>query len=182
MIALAALSRKLAGPALLILAVTLSACTVRPLYSTTASGAPLQVELASISVLPVDDRLSQIARNELVFAFGNGASPANPAYELSLVANAAGGGLNITAPGNEASTIVRVTIRYTLMDIATGEVIRNGTASAETRYQRSNSAFANERARQDAEERAAIAAADTVRLQISAALATYVAPVPLANP
>ncbi len=180
MIALATLTRRLAGPALIALVVTLSACTVRPLYSTTASGAPLQAELASISVLPVDDRLSQIARNELVFAFGNGATPANPAYELSIVASAGGGGLNITAPGNEASTIVSVSIRYTLMDIATGEVIRSGSASAETRYQASNSAFANVRAREDAQERATIAAADTVRLQISAALATYVPPPPLA--
>ncbi len=66
MIALAALARRLAGPTLLALAVTLSACTVKPLYSTTASGTPLQAELASVSVLPVDDHLSQIARNELM--------------------------------------------------------------------------------------------------------------------
>ncbi len=99
---------------------------------------------------------------------------------MSLVANAGGGNLNITAPGNEASTIVSVTIRYTLMDIASGHVVRSGSASAETRYQQSNSAFANVRARENAQERAAIAAADTVRLQISAALATYVPPPPTA--
>jgi LPS-assembly lipoprotein len=170
--AFAAASRRLTGPILLALAVMLSACTIRPLYSTTASGSSLQAELASISVLPVDDRLSQIVRNELVADFNNGAAPANPAYEMSLVATAGGGGLNIIAPNNTASTIVRVTVRYTLIEIATGTVIKSGSALADTRYQQSNSAFANLRAREDAQQRAAIAAADQVRLEVSAALAT----------
>ncbi len=172
MFALATAPRRLVGPILLALAVGLSACTIQPLYSTTAAGTSLQSELAQISVLPVDDRLSQIVRNELTFDFSNGAAVANPAYEMSVVATAGGGGLNVTAPGNTASSIVRVTVRYTLMEIATGTVIKSGSASAETRYQQSNSAFANLQAREDAQQRAAIAASDLVRLQISGALAT----------
>jgi len=172
--AIAAASRRLLGPAVLAAGLSLSACTITPLYSPTTSGAPLQSELAAISIPPVTDRTSQIVRNELLFAFTGGGDAAAPRYELSLRASAGGGGLNITAPGNVASSIVRVTVNYTLIDIATGAVIADSSASAETRYEVSNQAFANLRAETNAEERAAIAAAETVRLQISAALATYV--------
>ncbi len=171
MLGLAAFSRSLAGPALLAMGLGLSACTVTPLYSTTPSGSTLQAELAAISVLPVSDRVSQIVRNELVFVFTGGGLPAEPIYELSLAASAGGGGLSIVAPGNVASTIVRVTVRYTLVELATGSAIHTGTVSAETRFQQSNQAFANLRARSEAEERAAVAAADLARVEISSALA-----------
>jgi LPS-assembly lipoprotein len=162
------------APALLAAGLGLSACTITPLYSTAPMGSPLQQELAAISILPVTDRTSQIVRNELSFLFTGGGEAAEPKYELSVRGTTGGGGLNITAPGNVASSIVTVTVRYTLINLDTGEVIKNGTASAETRYQVSNQAFANLRAREDAEEKAAIAAAETVRVQISAALASYV--------
>ena len=168
MFALAASSRRLAGPIVLALAAGLSACTVQPLYSTTVSGAALTTELAAISILPASDRLTQIVRNELLFAFASGATPR---YELSLSADASGGGVNVTAPGNIASSIVQVTVRYTLLDIASGEVIESGSSMAETRYQLSNQAFANLRSKEDAEQRAAIAAAEMVRLEIASALA-----------
>lgn len=170
--------RTLVGPLLLTAGLALSACTVTPLYSAAPSGVPLQSELAAVSIPPVTDRTSQIVRNELLFAFTGGGAAAPPRYELSIRASAGGGGLNITAPGNVASSIVTVTVRYTLIDIATGDVIENSSARGETRYQVSNQAFANLRAKANAEERAAIAAAETVRLQISLALATYVPPPP----
>lgn len=159
------------GVAAILLGFLLSACTVQPLYGPTASGTELNSELAAISVLPADDRLSQIARNELMFAFNGGRDPAFPVYVLSVTASSEGSGLNITAPGNIASSIVRVTLRYTLLDAATGDVIDNGAVTAETRYQRSNQAFANLRSREDAEERAAIAAAEMARLRIASAIA-----------
>lgn len=171
---LAAATRKLTVPALMAVGFALSACTIQPLYSAAPQGVPLQQELAAISILPVNDRTAQIVRNELLFAFTGGGASAAPRYELSISASTGGGGLNITAPGNVASTVVAVTVRYSLVDIATGAVIENGSASAETRFQQSNQAFANVRARTDAEDRAATAAADQVRVRISAALATYV--------
>ena len=171
MFGLAATSRKLAGPVLLAIGLGLSACTITPLYSAAPSGSTLQAELAAVSVLPVGDRMSQVVRNELIFVFTGGGLPAPPIYELSIVAVAGGGGLNITAPGNVASTIVSVTVRYSLVEIAKAGVVESGVVRAETRFQQSNQAFANLRARSDAEERAAIAAADLVRLEVSSALA-----------
>jgi LPS-assembly lipoprotein len=66
---------------------------------------------------------------------------------------------------------VTVIVRYTLVEIAGGATVDGGTVSVETRYIRSNSAFANVRAEQDAEQRAAVEAARQLALDIAAALA-----------
>jgi hypothetical protein len=66
---------------------------------------------------------------------------------------------------------VTVTVRYTLREIESGEVVANGSTSATTNYQTSNQAFANLRAREDAEARAASAAAETVRVEVAGVLA-----------
>lgn len=163
--------RTLLAPAVITLALGLSACTVTPLYSSAPAGTTLQAELAAISVLPASDRLTQIARRELNFAFTGGNEPVAPLYELSLQADVGGGGLNPTAPGNVGTTALSVSLRFTLVEIATGQVIETGRPRAYTRYQGTNQASADMLARRDAEERATIEAAEMVRLQIASALA-----------
>jgi hypothetical protein len=54
-----------------------------------------------------------------------------------------------------------------------GASIASGSASADTSYRISNQAFATLRAIEDAESRAARAAADSARLEIAAALALW---------
>ncbi len=148
----------------------LSACTATPLYSGSPAGTGVRAELAAISVLPASDRVGQLVRNELIFAFNGGALPTAPLYELSLDVTTSGGGLNLADPA-ELSAGVTVTIRYSLAEIASGTMIDSGTLSVATRYNRSNSAFANARAEQDAEQRAAVEAALQLALDLAAALA-----------
>jgi LPS-assembly lipoprotein len=148
----------------------LSGCTATPLYGGGAAPAGVRADLAAIRVLPAADRVGQLVRNELVFAFTGGGLPATPLYELSLSVTASGGDPNLGAAA-ELSGGVIVTVRYTLVEIAGGATIDGGTLSVATRYTRSNSAFANVRAEQDAEQRAAIEAARQVALDIAAALA-----------
>jgi LPS-assembly lipoprotein len=152
-------------------AVGLSSCTVTPLYSAAPDGTPGQAGFAAISVLPANDRLTQIVRNELIFAFGGGDQPAAPTYELSISAISSGGS---ALPGDGATLgRLSVTVQYALIEIASGASIASGTASADTSYRISNQAFATLRAIEDAESRAARAAADSARLEIAAALALW---------
>src|SRR5882672_10859422 len=70
-------------------AALVSACTVRPLYSsaplTAGSTVGAATELASISVKPVKTRYAQQVRNNLIFGLGQGAGePASPVYTLDL--------------------------------------------------------------------------------------------------
>lgn len=148
----------------------LSGCTAAPLYGEGPATAGVRADLAAISVLPATDRVGQLIRNELIFAFTGGSLPATPIYELSLGVTASGGGLNLTG-GAQLAAGVTVTVRYTLVEIAGGTTVDSGTVSVQTRYTRSNSAFANVRAEQDAEQRAAVEAARQLALDIAAALA-----------
>lgn len=65
---------------------------------------------------------------------------------------------------------VTVTAVYELKDIATGASIKRGTSRGTASYDRSNQQFANERARLDAQDRAARIIADDIRLRLASTL------------
>jgi LPS-assembly lipoprotein len=169
--------RALSAAIVLTAGMALSACTATPLYGENATGASVRSDLAAISVLPPIDRVGQLVRNELIFAFNGGSPPVAALYELSLNVATTGGGLNLAAP-TELSAGLTVTVRHMLVEIASGATLSTGVLSVDTRYLRSNSAFANVRAEQDAEQRAATEAARQLALDIAAALAARPARAP----
>jgi LPS-assembly lipoprotein len=162
--------RGLCTAALLAAIAALSGCTATPLYGAGPTGTGVRSELSAISVLPAADRVGQLVRNELIFDLNGGALPAAPRYELSLDVVTSGGGLNIADP-TTLSAGVTVSVRYALIEIGGTITVASGTVVVETRYNRSNSAFANVRAEQDAEQRAAVEAARQLTLDLAATLA-----------
>src|SRR5262245_56400449 len=75
------------------LALVVGGCQVRPLYSdpgpvsSTAAGVSGSVRsrLATVSVNPVGDRVTQEVRNNLIFLFGGGTGePVHPAYTMQV--------------------------------------------------------------------------------------------------
>ncbi|MER8730724.1 LPS assembly lipoprotein LptE [Mesorhizobium sp. M1227] len=153
-----------------------SACTVRPLYSTAPLIAGSQVgaaaELASISVKPVKTRYAQQVRNNLIFALGQGAGePASPVYSLDLgvselVESAAIEQVTTDEDEPTAGTVT-LTANYVLSDAKTGTVIARGKRSIPSSYDRPRQEFASYRAQIDAENRAARELADVLRLSIA---------------
>ncbi|MER8962221.1 LPS assembly lipoprotein LptE [Mesorhizobium sp. M0701] len=153
-----------------------SACTVRPLYSSAPLIAGSQVgavaELASISVKPVKTRYAQQVRNNLIFALGQGAGePASPVYSLDLgvselVESAAIEQVTTDEDEPTAGTVT-LTANYVLSDAKTGTVIARGKRSIPSSYDRPRQEFASYRAQIDAENRAARELADVLRLSIA---------------
>ncbi|MER9626874.1 MULTISPECIES: LPS assembly lipoprotein LptE [unclassified Mesorhizobium] len=153
-----------------------SACTVRPLYSSAPLVAGSQVgaaaELASISVKPVKTRYAQQVRNNLIFALGQGAGePASPVYSLDLgvselVESAAIEQVTTDEDEPTAGTVT-LTANYVLSDAKTGTVIARGKRSIPSSYDRPRQEFASYRAQIDAENRAARELADVLRLSIA---------------
>lgn len=175
----AGLGRLLAG-AVLLSAALLSACTVRPLYSS----APLAVggqtvaveELASISVKPVRTRYAQQVRNNLIFGLTHGkGEPATPVYSLDLgvtelVQSAAS--IQVTKDQDEPSAgIVQLTADYRLTEVTTGKVVGSGRRSISSSFDRPKQEFATYRAQIDAENRAARELAEVLRLALAQDLA-----------
>jgi LPS-assembly lipoprotein len=149
----------------------LAACTVQPVYAPTATGAGLQSTLARVVVEPVKERVAQQVRNELIFGLTGGASVQDPLYRIKLTVTSKEVGLGINSVDASPVYSVQVAATYEVVAIATGQTVTRSTARASASYSRSNQAFANSRAKIDAENSAAATVAKEITVRVAAAAA-----------
>lgn len=157
-----------------------SACTVRPLYSSAplTTGSSANAELASIAIKPVKTRYAQQVRNNLIFGFGRGAGePASPLYSLDLSVTEAVESSALVQVGTDedepTAGSVTLTASYTLTDAKTGVVITVGKRAITSSFDRPRQEFASYRAQIDAENRAARELAEALQLSIVQDLARH---------
>jgi LPS-assembly lipoprotein len=148
-----------------------SSCTVQPLYGMAAGGGKVSATLAKIAIDPVDDRVAQQVRNNLIFGLAGGKEVSDPAYKMKLTVSSHQSELGLTHIEAAPTYTVTVTATYEITKTGSTAVIATGTARGSASYDRMNQVFANVRARVDAENRAAVAAADNIRLRVAAAVA-----------
>jgi len=164
-------------------AIALSGCVVKPLYSSdTATVRPaqdsknpgLQAELASVSIEPAGDVLSQRVRNRLIFLFGRGAGePASPAYRLQLNLNMASLasasesiGDKTDKTGRPTAGVAQATSNFVLFD-RDGHAVAAGNRSVSASFDRPRREFATLRANRDALERAGDELAEQIFLAVA---------------
>lgn len=152
------------------LGLSLSACQVRPLYSTnTATGQTLSSELASIEIAPAKDRLEQEIRNNLIFSFTGGGEAASPLYRLEYDVNNYTDDLDIeSGSGLAKTTRVRLTVTYKLIQLSDKTTATTGSSFFTADFSRTEQRFANDRALRDAENRAAEQVANDIHLRLAA--------------
>lgn len=163
-----------AGRAILmavVVAVSLAACTVQPLYGPTPSGGSVAQALTRITIDPVDTRVAQELRNKLIFDLTGGAAVRDPIYRLRLVVTSSEIPLGVTPVESAPAYAVTVATTYSLIAIGSGDIILRATARGTASYDRVNQVFANVRAKIDAENRAAALVADEIRLRVASATA-----------
>lgn len=149
----------------------LTACNVQPLHGTSAAATQTAALLADIDLVPPDSRVEQVLQNELVFHLSRGGQGGNR-YTLDLrTASTAQSVLVQSIGGKPQARFVRVETNYQLTDSASGAVVDSGRLFREASFDWSEQRFANVRAEQDAEDRAARALAD----DLYAALAGFFA-------
>src|SRR5690606_30909808 len=151
------------GLAALALGMLVSACTVQPVYMPIAQGPQVAADLSAISIEDVNDRVGQQVRNNLIFGFTGGSAAAPPRYDLALRVLSREARLGFERDETAPAYSVTVTVTYELKEIATGKVILRSLNRGVASYDRSNQAFANQRARIDAEDRAAQSVADDIQ-------------------
>jgi LPS-assembly lipoprotein len=170
------LSRLVRLAAAVALAAGLSAC-FRPLYGPTASGVPVQSELAAIevdeiAVPPAYERFSHYLRSELVFNLNGSGVPAPKRYKLALSFTSR---LDLpivdTATGRAQSATLVGDVSYRLTDLKGSPVITTGKVQGSASYERNVQRFATVRAARDAEIRLARVLADEIRTRIAMAVA-----------
>ncbi len=145
---------------LLIAALTISGCGLRPLYGDGGSS-PVVATLRSVQVGPIDGQAGWLVRNKLIDRIGASGEQA-AAYRLDVKLDD-----NITAFGirsDRAATRERRTLRarYQLVSLATGQVVLDATAGSDAGIDIVSSDYATVAAEQTALENLAEVLADQI--------------------
>ena len=160
--------------AALALATGISACTVRPLYSTSALDAGPQADLPAINVQEPTTRPEQVFRNTLLFGLRNGGDGADTRYGLIYRMTVREQEIAIER-GTGTPNAYQLTggVSFLVKDVATGESVFGASVTSVDSYTRSSQNFANLRARRDAEDRLAKALAEMTQARLAAYFATH---------
>ena len=157
--------------ALLLLALAVAGCQLRPLYGGGSTGV-VATTLSSVSVAPIEGRVGWLVYNDLKERLGETAA-GETLYRLDVDLDDNLVGLGIR--GDRAITRERRTLRarYRLTDLRTGAVVLDATAGSDAGIDVVSSEYATIAAEQSAAERLSDAVADQIvsRLGIFAARA-----------
>ena len=163
--------RLLPRAAVVLACLALAGC-FRPMYATlndpvAADGTltpSLNERLAGIEIGPIDGRIGQRVRNELAYGLNGGAGNE---YRLTFSVTESIEDVIVQTTREPEAQILVLRVRFTLTDLATGKVVHGGNAVARASYDRSEQIFANERAKLDAENRAARVVANSLKTRIA---------------
>ena len=153
-------------PAILLLALLLSACGLRPLYGGGGSGVVAQSR-QSVQVMPIEGRAGWLVRTALEDRLGSAESTARYRLEIELDDDITGFGIR----RDDSVTRERRTLRarYRLVDARLGTVLLDATAGSDAGIDVVSSEYATVAAEQTALERLSKELAD----QIVTRLALY---------
>ena len=153
---------------LLVMALLLGGCTLRPLYSGGGSGVVAQ-SLRSVHVAPIGGRAGWLVRTALEDRLGG--AQANPRFRLEVELDDDIIGFGVRS--DDVVTRERRTLRarYRLVDAAVGTVLLDATAGSDAGIDVVSSEYATVAAEQTALERLATEVAD----QIVSRVALYAA-------
>ena len=155
-----------------LLALSLSACGLHPLYSGGSSGTVVAT-LRSVEVGPIEGQDGWLIRNKLIDRLGSQSSTPQYRLEVKLDDTITGFGIR----GDRAVTRERRTLRarYQLVSLSSGTVVLDATAGSDAGIDVVSSEYATVAAEQTAVERLA----DVVADQIVTRLGAYAAHAPI---
>lgn len=143
----------------------------RPLHGPTASGNELHESLAAVQIAGIPGRVGQRVRNELIFQTTGGNYANAPEYSLTVVIRESATSTLVQRSGESLGQVYNLDARFKLIDLKTKKTVLRGNSYGRAGFERYVSAYANVRARIDAENRAAT----TVAKEIKGRLAAYLA-------
>ena len=145
----------------------------RPLYgSSGVGGANVEAKLASVEIAPIPGRLGQRIRNELIFNSTGGGLPAPAVYRLEMAVKETVVSTLVQTSGDSLSQIYSADATFNLIRVADKKVVLSGTSFGRAGFERNPSRFANVRAQDDAQNRAALSIGTELKTRLAAYLAT----------
>lgn len=163
--------------------VAVAACSdgsgFRPMNASAAfGGTGANERFAAVDVAPIPGRVGQRIRNELIFQSTGGGNPVPPEYRLEIAIRESVTSTLVNQEGNATGQIYSLDAAYRLIRIADKSVVAQGKSFGRANFERglpsdgntSRSVFANVRAREDAENRAAKTIAEDLKTRLLASL------------
>jgi LPS-assembly lipoprotein len=165
-----------AGLAILGLTALLAGCAdgsgFKPLYGTSAlGGAGVSEKLAAVDVAPIPGRVGQRLRNEFIYQSTGGGAPLPPEYRLEIAVRESVSSTLVRIDGDARGQIYNLDASFKLIRMTDKAVVMEGRSYGRAGFERVNSVFANVRAREDAENRAAKTVGEEMRTRVLAYLA-----------
>ena len=155
----------------LLLAVTpaLAGCSggFQPLYGTTPSGAGLQERLAQLDVATIPGRVGQRIRNELIFQSSGGGELLPPTHRLEVSVTESVLSTLVKKDGDALGQIYSAQANFKVIEIKSKQVVLTGSSHSRAGFERFQSIYSNQRAREDAEDRVARTIADDLKTRVS---------------
>jgi LPS-assembly lipoprotein len=145
----------------------------RPMYASSAitGGTDVNQKLAELEIAPIPGRVGQRIRNELIYqATGGAGSVAQPVYRLEIIMRESITPTLVQIDGNSSGSVYNLSTSFRLVRLADKSVALTGESSSRAAFQRFDSVFANVRARQDAEDRAAKTIGEELKGRVAAYL------------
>jgi LPS-assembly lipoprotein len=106
----------------------------------------------------------------LIYQSTGGGLPAQPVYRLEIVIRESIAPTLVQQDGNSSGSVYSLNTSFRLVRIVDRSVALTGESSSRAAFQRFDSVFANVRARQDAEDRAAKTIGDELKGRLAAYL------------
>ncbi|MFN3516195.1 MAG: LPS assembly lipoprotein LptE [Novosphingobium sp.] len=154
----------------LVFALMLSACGLRPMYAGGASGTVAQ-GLAGIEVAPIEGKAGWLMRNALIDRLGAGhAVDGRARYRLDVRLDDKLEGLGLLSDDTIARERRTLRARYQLVDLATGAIVLDATAGSDAGIDVVSSEYATIAAENTALENLAKQVADRIVTRLALVL------------
>jgi LPS-assembly lipoprotein len=143
----------------------------RPMYGSAAIGGNVEAKLAQVEFGLIPGRVGQRIRNELIFQGTGGGSPLPPLYRFDVTIRESVTSTLVREDGESQSQIYNLDAKFQLVSLTDHKVMLEGVSYGRAGFERYPSIFANVRAREDAENRAARTIAQDLKSRLAARLA-----------
>lgn len=160
--------RAVRNTAMLVAVLFVASCGFRPMLASNAYGPGVVAHLSAITIAEVRKRVAQRVRNRLVSIMSPPGTAAAPLYRLEIFPFEKLRDTLVRRDADVQRRIYELRVTYKLFDLATNRPLNSGSVLAVASFVRVISEFANVRARREAEDRAAVAAADDIKIRLSA--------------
>lgn len=159
---------RIATVPVVVIGLTLTGCSFKPLYGTTGVNSTVGTDLSSVTIKPAGSRIGQQVRNNLISTMQTRTKGGPKLYRLEIdpVEREANVFVQEDSDVNRRNYTLRV--NYALYESGTNRMINNGRVFSLVSYDRVEAEFANLRALKSAKEQASKVVADDIRTALAA--------------